>query len=296
MKALVFGSLNIDKTYRVPHIAAEGETISAHELRLFCGGKGLNQAVALSRAGAETCFAGAVGQEDGGMLIDMLRQNGIDDTHVLHLPVPSGHAVIQVDDQGRNSILILSGSNGCITKEHIRDTLDDFSSGDVLLLQNEINLTDQIAALAHAKGMTVVYNPSPINDRAFMVDLKCVDYLFINETEGKAMTGETEPDQIIHALRTAHPHLRIILTLGHMGSRYAGPEGECAQGIYPVNAVDTTAAGDTFTGFFMQSAMAGKSPAESLRIAAIASGIACSRPGAAPSIPPMTEVSAVLNQ
>lgn len=288
MKALVFGSLNIDRTYRVSHIAAEGETVSACKLELFCGGKGLNQAVALSRAGADTWFAGAVG-EDGDALLDMLRSNGINDTHVLQLDGPSGHAVIQVDEQGRNSIFILAGSNGRITERQVAESLADFSTGDVILLQNEINMTERIIAAAHEKGMTVVYNPSPVNEHT-AVDFNMVDYLFVNKTEGMSITGKNTPERIVHALRETYPGLRVIFTAGEDGSCYDGPDGRCACGIHKVNTVDTTAAGDTFTGFFIQSIMSGKPPAEALKIAAVASGISVSRSGAAPSIPMMSEV------
>lgn len=289
MKALVFGSLNIDKTYRIPHIAGEGETVSAYRMDLYCGGKGLNQAVALSRAGADTWFAGAVG-EDGKMLLDMLEENAVNDTYVRQLDGPSGHAVIQVDEQGRNSIFILAGSNGRMTEQQIGETLSGFSRGDMILLQNEINLTDRIAAAAHEKGMTVVYNPSPFDRRAAEVDLETVDYLFVNETEGMALTGGDTPARIIHVLQEKYPRLRIILTVGKDGSCYSGPDGRCVCGIHKVDTVDTTAAGDTFTGFFMQSVMSGKTPAEALRTAAVASGISVSRAGAAPSIPMMAEV------
>ncbi len=292
MRTLVFGSLNIDRTYTMTSIVKEGETVSASNLQLFCGGKGLNQAVALARAGTDVSFAGAVG-EDGGMLLEMLAENHIGAEHVLTLPGASGHAVIQVDEAGRNCIIILAGTNGQITEEHIRNTLADFAAGDLLVLQNEINNLPLLMKLAHEKGMKIAFNPSPMNAGALACDLKLVDYLFVNETEGASLSGKQEPSEIVEALLENNPSLHIILTLGSKGSVYADRENVVTCGIYKVNAVDTTAAGDTFTGYFLHSLMVGEKPEDALWQAAVASGISVTRKGAVPSIPTAYEVRRV---
>ena len=296
MKALVFGSLNIDRTYRVHHLVAPGETISAQSLSFFCGGKGFNQAIALKRAGMEVFFAGAVG-EDGKMLTDALDQNGIDRQYVLSLPGSSGHAVIQVDDAGQNSIIILAGSNGLITPEYIREVLEAFRPGDLLVAQNEISHVDYLLRAAREKGMRIAFNPAPYNQAVEACDLNVVDYLLINETEGAGLTGCRESGDILRALHTRYPRTHIVLTLGSEGSVYMDPAGETVTcGIYPVQAVDTTAAGDTFVGYFLYEVSRSICVRSALRKAAVAAGISVSRQGAEPSVPFADEVdSAVRN-
>ena len=294
MKALVFGSLNIDRTYRVAHLMRPGETISARSMELFCGGKGFNQAVALRRAGVETAFSGAVGQ-DGGMLLEALDRNGIDRENVLCLTQSTGHAVIEVDDQGQNSILILAGANGLITPERIREVLSRCSRGDLLVAQNEISNVDFLLKEAAARGMTIAFNPSPYNEKIAACDLQTVDYLLINETEGRELTGEEAPDRILDTLCGRYPRMNVALTLGEQGSVYRDRQGATVRaGVYPVQAVDTTAAGDTFTGFFLEAVCRGVPAQSALKRAAVAAGIAVSRKGAEPSIPTAREVDEAL--
>lgn len=294
MKVLVFGSLNIDRTYRVSHLVKPGETLSAESLSFFCGGKGFNQAIALKRAGLDVYFAGAVG-EDGQALLDALDQNGIDRQFVLKLPSSTGHAVIQVDDAGQNSIIILAGTNGQITEDHIRKVLEHFRPGDLLVAQNEISNVDTLIRLGAEKGMHIAFNPAPYNDAVLACDLDCVDYLIINETEGAGLTGCSETGEILRVLRERHPNIRVVLTLGGQGSVYVNEAGDWTRcGIYPVKAVDTTAAGDTFSGYFLSRISSKAAAAEALEMAAVAAGISVSRKGAEPSIPGLQEVLAAL--
>ena len=296
MRVLVFGSLNIDRTYWLKSIVRPGETVSASELRLYCGGKGLNQSVAFARAGSETRFAGAVGT-DGKMLLDKLDENGIDRRMVQTLDGESGHAVIQVDENGQNSIIILAGANGRITREYIERVLDGSEAGDLIMLQNEINNLPLIIEKAHEKGLVTALNPSPYNEKIDACDLEKVDYLLINETEGAAIAGVTEPDGILSALHAAYPRMNVVLTLGESGSVYMDREGSTERfGIFPVKAVDTTAAGDTFTGYFMTELLGGAAPKDALRTAAAASAISVSREGAVPSIPTREEVKKMLGE
>lgn len=294
MKILVFGSLNIDKTYTVDAFVRSGQTISAYRMEEFCGGKGFNQAIALRRAGNEVFFAGAVGR-DGQMLLDSLDKNGIDRRFVRQTKGATGHAVIQLDAHGQNCIIILAGANGEITEADVEHVLADFDAGDLIVLQNEISCVPYIIQSAHERGMTVAFNPAPYDERFEECDIACVDYLLLNETEGMAMTGEAAPVAMLDALHGRYPHLNIVLTLGSDGSMYQGSDGsrlEC--GIYETKAVDTTAAGDTFTGYFLSEILRHSEPARALKIAAYAAGIAVSRKGAEPSVPFLAEVSFAL--
>lgn len=290
MKYLVFGSMNIDRTYAVSHFVRAGETLSAGKMELFCGGKGFNQAIALARAGREVYMAGAVGS-DGQMLLDALETEGIHRQYIKKTPGSSGHAVIQVDAQGQNCILILAGANGEITEEDVDTVLRDFEAGDLIVLQNEISCVGHILRQAAQKGMRVALNPSPYDEKIAGYDMNCVNYLLVNEVEGAAVAGCTEPRDIADAIHRRYPQLHLVLTLGSRGAVYLGADGSRFEtGIYPVNAVDTTAAGDTFTGFFLAQLTQSGDAALALRQASIASGLSVSRKGASPSIPTLAEV------
>lgn len=295
MKMVVFGSLNIDKTYSLEDFVRPGQTISASKMEQFCGGKGFNQAIALRRAGNEVHFAGAVGQ-DGGMLLENLDRNGIDRSCVKETDGATGHAIIQLDKNGGNCIIILAGANGEITEADVEATLAHFGEGDLIVLQNEISCVPYILRRAHEKGMIVAFNPSPYDAKIADCDLSCVDYLLVNEVEGAGMAGCTDADAILDTLHSRYPALNIVLTLGGDGSVYQDKNGarfNC--GVHKVQAVDTTAAGDTFTGFFLSGILRHGDAQKALHTASVAAGIAVSRKGAEPSIPLMAEVEKVVN-
>lgn len=292
MKYLVFGAMNIDRTYSVPHFIQAGETMSAAGMELFCGGKGFNQAISLARAGKEVYMAGAVGT-DGQMLLDALAADGIHDKHVKRTTGSSGHAVIQVNSKGQNCIIILAGSNGEITEADVDAVLEDFEAGDLVVLQNEITCVAYILRKAGEKGMLVALNPSPYDERIATYDMSRVNYLLVNEVEGAGITGCTEPDDIADRLYRTYPTMNVVLTLGSRGAIYCGADGSrYATGIYRTNAIDTTAAGDTFTGYFLAQITDSGDAQLALRQASIASGISVSRKGAAPSVPKLQEVLA----
>lgn len=294
MKKLVFGSLNIDRTYRISHFVQAGETLSAESLKIFCGGKGFNQAVALSRAGNEVYFAGAVGS-DGKILMAALQDEGIRSEHVIEMQGFTGHAVIQVNGEGQNCIIVFPGTNGQIEKNMVDKVLADFSAGDLIVLQNEISNIDYIIHRAHEKGMIVAFNPSPFDKRAADCDFHCVDYLLVNEVEGGMISGESSCENILCAIRQRYPRLNILLTLGEDGSAYLDREGNQTNcGIYRVQAVDTTAAGDTYTGYFLSEILKDTPAQQAMRTAAVASGISVSRHGASPSIPKYDEVKQMM--
>lgn len=292
-KVLTLGSLNLDFVYQVDHIVAPGETIDAADVQTRCGGKGLNQAISLARAGAPSALAGIIG-EDGGALIDACRGSGVDASRVRTDGGRTGHAIIQVDSRGQNSIVLFGGTNRAVTQDYIDEVLDGYGEGDLIVLQNEVSMLPQIIAAAAARGMRVVLNPSPFDCRIDECNLGLVWLFFVNEVEGEQITGESEPARILDVFAERYPEANVVLTLGSEGAvaQFAGERFE--QPIIPTNAVDTTAAGDTFTGFFLAEYLRGSDVARAMLTAAQASSIAVSRPSAAPSIPTIDEVRAAL--
>ncbi len=289
MKILNFGSLNYDYTYSVDHIVAPGETQSTHEMNTYCGGKGLNQSIAIARAGAEVYHAGQVG-EDGAELIKLMADSGVKTDYVKTIAGRSGHTIIQVDKNAENCILLFGGANMAQTREYVDEVLSHFEEGDIILLQNEINELDYIIDQAYAKGLKVVLNPSPFNERLDSCDMKKIAVFLMNEVEGWQLTGKKEPSEILEASREKFPDAEIVLTLGSQGSKYMADGKVYDQCCYNDGKVDTTAAGDTFTGYFLAGMIEGLSVEERMKLAAKAASIACSRAGAAPSIPTRDEV------
>ena len=289
MKVLNFGSLNIDYVYTVDHIVQGGETISSEKTETFPGGKGLNQSIALAKAGVPVYHAGAVG-EDGDMLLDLCRANGVDTRFIRRTEGRNGHTVIQVDKNGQNCILLFGGSNQKQTKEHIDEVLGHFEASDMLVLQNEVNNLDYLIDRAYERGMVIVLNPSPFDDKLKACDMTKVTYFLVNEVEAEQMTGESDSAKQPDKLLEAYPNGKFVLTMGSRGSLYKDSQQEYHQDIYKVKALDTTAAGDTFTGFFLAAVLEGRAIPEALDEAARASAIAVSRPGASSSIPTAEEV------
>lgn len=288
-KALCFGSLNTDVVYSVPHIIRPGETLSSLGRETYPGGKGLNQAVALSRAGLPTAMAGQVGS-DGAELLRFLGDAGVDTSLVRTGQEPTGHALVQVDPTGANCIIVHGGANRTLSEAAILSALESFGEGDLLLVQNETNLVGLMVDEAARLGMTVAYNPSPFDQSALSVDIDLVDYLFVNEVEAESLTGTEDPDQALEALTARFPSTGVILTLGAAGAAFARGEERVRVSAAVVDVVDTTAAGDTFTGYFLAQTLRGGSPFDALSLAVRASGVAVGRQGAAVSIPRWEEV------
>lgn len=289
MKILNFGSCNIDLVYSLDHIVRVGETETTAKMEIFPGGKGLNQSIALARAGMEVFHAGCVGS-DGEMLVELLRDSGVDVSNVSRVDSKNGHAVIQVSAKGENSIFLYPGSNEMVSCDMVDAVLSHFVAGDILLLQNEISNVDYIVQRAHARGMCIVFNPSPINETLARIDFGKLSYLILNEVEAREIGGGESPEENLLFLQKTYPHLRVVLTLGEEGSIYAEAGIEYRQAAFCVQAVDTTAAGDTFTGFFVAAISKGETPDKALRVASAAAALAVSRKGAAPSIPCHAEV------
>lgn len=289
MKILNFGSMNIDLVYGVDHHARTGETLTTRAYARHMGGKGLNQSIALARGGAQVYQAGCIGS-DGVFLKDYLAQNGVDTRYIRIIDEATGHAVIQVDAQGDNCILLYPGANRCQRTEDIQEILSGFSAGDLMLMQNETNALAETMQAAHEKGMKIALNPSPIDDTLFTLPLHLVDYFILNEIEGEALSGESEPEKALEELSRRYPDAHVVLTLGGKGCMYAHGEKRLQQNAFKVNAVDTTGAGDTFTGYFLASQLRGEDAEKSLKIASAASALQVTRPGAAQAIPELKEV------
>ena len=289
MRILNFGSLNVDHVYRVERFVQPGETAAARSLRLFAGGKGLNQSVALAAAGAQAFHAGAVG-DDGEFLVELLRDRGADVSLIRRLDVPTGHAIIQVEDSGQNCILLYGGANRQIPPEQMEDALSRFGKGDLLLLQNEINGNRFLMERAFDLGMEIALNPSPMDGAVRELPLEKVSWFLLNQGEGQALTGEQAPDRILEAMARRWPDSRTLLTLGRQGSVLWDGDRIWRQGIYDTPVADTTGAGDTFTGYFL-SGVASREPMDRcLELASKASALAVSVPGAAGSIPTRDQV------
>ena len=295
MKLLGFGSLNIDYTYQLPHLVRPGETLASDSYHKSEGGKGFNQAVALAKAGQEVYLAGAIGQ-DGLFLRDYLQELGVHTEHLCVLDAPTGHAMIQLDTEGQNCIILFGGTNGMITEAMIDEVLADFGAGDYLLLQNEISHVDSIICAAHAKGMHIILNPSPMSPELLTWPLELVEWFILNEIEGADITGKTQPEEMLDELLRRYPACHVVLTLGERGSVYADATQRIDQGIVPAHTVDTTAAGDTFTGYFIHALLQGEAIQQALKTAACASAITVSRPGAGRSIPAAEEVQAAMKE
>ena len=293
MKVLNIGSMNLDLVYNVDHIVQPGETEASVSMNTFLGGKGMNQSVALAKAGVEVYQGGMIG-EDGQPFLDACAEYGVRADFIRKVEGKSGHAVIQIDSSAQNCILLYGGANQMLTERYVDEVLEHFGAGDILLLQNEVNLLPYIVDKAYEKGMQIALNPSPFNEKLSKVDMTKISIFLLNEVEGNQVTGLTAPEEIIAKMQELYPHAKIVLTLGKDGAVYAEGEQRFFQPIFPVKAVDTTAAGDTFTGYFLAGLAEGMAIPETLKMSAKASSIAVSRAGAVPSIPYRAEVMAAL--
>lgn len=304
MTILNFGSLNLDHVYRVPHLVRDGETLSSQHYATFAGGKGANQSMALARAGATVRHAGAVGQ-DGPWLLNKLADAGVDVSGVRVLDdTPTGHAVIQVDDAGQNGIFLFAGANHALTTEHIDAQLHALTNspgtsggGEVLLMQNETNAVAQLIARGSAAGLHVCFNPAPFTAEVLGYPLELVSTFVVNETEAAGLAGSaaehstsSEPAALLERLAARFPHAQIVLTCGAAGVLYGHGHLRHAAAGRRVNVVDTTAAGDTFLGYFLASRVAGLDVSAALERATRAAALCVRRPGAMDSIPTAAEV------
>ena len=299
MKVLNYGALNLDYVYQVDHFVQPGETLSARSQTVSPGGKGLNQSIALAKAGVEVYHAGCFGI-GGDNLVDLLNKSGVDTTFLQATDEIQGNTAIQVVPSGENNIILFGGSNQCVTPQQINQTFQAFAEGDYLVLQNEINNLPMIVDKAYEQGMKIILNPSPFDERLDAVDFSKISWLLMNEVETFQISKCSEPEEAWNMLHETYPKLSVLITMGSEGSiayRVMDSKVETArQEIFPVQAVDTTAAGDTYTGFFIGALLQGRPLQECMKRASMAAALGVTRPGAADSIPTQAEVEEALRQ
>ena len=295
MPILNFGSLNIDHVYRVDTFVLPGETKHTKSYAIHSGGKGLNQSIAATRAGSQVFHAGIAGR-DGGFLVEMLQTAGVNTSLMQSSPEVSGHAIIQVADSGQNCILLYGGTNQMLTEDYVDRTLDEFGNEGFVLLQNETNLVGAIIEKAARKGLKVALNAAPYSEAVNTYPINQLDWLIVNEVEGAGIVGGAADESLLQRLAERFPQAGILLTLGSRGAQCFRDGHYASICSCKVQAVDTTAAGDTFSGYFLSGVMQGLSLAETLRLATVASALCVQRPGAANSIPTRAEVEQVLKE
>jgi len=289
MKILNFGSVNIDHVYSVEHFVRPGETMSSLSYSRFSGGKGANQSIALAKAGANVFHAGKIGS-DGIWLKDNLKKCGVSTDFLKVGDVPTGHAVIQVSRSGENSIVLYGGANQDIDENFASSVIVEFSKNDFILLQNEINKIPFIMKEAHKRGMKIVFNPAPMNRPVKSYPLKLVDIFILNEIEGADLAGKKGFQNVIAEMKGKYPDALTIMTLGSKGAAYIDGGKTVFVPAVKVKPVDTTAAGDTFIGYFLAGISKGEDIDDAISLACRAAAICVTRKGAADSIPKMREV------
>ena len=296
---VVIGSLNMDLVTRAPRLPRGGETLIGHSFATVSGGKGANQAVAAARLGAQVSMIGCVGNDDYGVqLREALLAEQIDCQAVSVVEDSSGVALIVVDDNSQNAIVIVAGANGSMTPAVIDQFDAVLQAADVIICQLEIPDATVGHALKRGRelGKTVILNPAPAS-RPLPADwFASIDYLIPNESEAAALSG-LPVDSLQSAEKAAAQLIsmgagNVIVTLGAQGALFANGAGYQHFPAPKVKAVDTTAAGDTFVGGFAAALAAGKTKAEAIRFGQIAAALSVTRAGAQPSIPTSSDVQA----
>jgi ribokinase len=289
-RLLNLGSLNIDLVYRIPHPLRPGETVASHAFARGAGGKGLNQSLAAARAGLEVCHAGCVGP-DGDWLCALLATDRVDVSRVARLDhSPTGHAIILVADSGENSIVLHGGANLQVDPAALEAAFAGFGPGDWFLTQNETSGVDSALRLAQARGLRIVFNPAPMTATVHRLPLDAVSLHVVNETEAASLAGVDDPEAALVRMCARWPGTQVVITLGAAGAWAAGPEGDARATPPQIEAVDTTAAGDTFIGYLLAALMQGTAIEPALHHACRAAALSATRPGAALSIPTAAEV------
>ena len=286
---LNFGSINIDHVYNVAHISGPGETISSRSYQVFAGGKGANQTAALALAGAEVAHCGMVGP-DGRWLIEKLAAFGAETRYIATSNHATGHAIIQVDHEGENSILLHAGANTDLSREYIADSLTHFHGGDILLLQNEINEVPYLINEAKTRGLSIYLNPAPFDTDLLQYPLHKLSGLILNQTEAAGLVGNISIDRLAQRVAEKLPAAEVLLTLGAQGAEYRYRKEGFRIDAPKVKAIDTTAAGDTFIGYYLAERARGADARFSMERATSAAAICVSRPGAMDSIPSVEEL------
>ena len=278
------GSINADMVYALPHLPGPGETLAANGLQRFLGGKGANMSVAAARAGAQVAHIGAVGV-DGRWARDRLTEYGVDTRHIAQADVPTGHAIIAVDGQGENNIILFQGANHAISEDQLGQALSSAVSGDLLVMQNETNAQGRAAQMGHEMGLQVCYAAAPFQTDAVQAVLPHLDFLILNEIEARQLQQATDLSP------TDLPVEHVIVTLGAKGARYHQRGQDAVEfAALKVQPVDTTGAGDTFTGYVLAGMDRGMPMAQAISQANRAAALMVTRHGTADVIPDLKEV------
>lgn len=300
MKVLNYGSINIDYVYSLDHIVVPGETQSSTGVQRFTGGKGANQSVAIARAGGTIWHAGKINRNDIWIKKE-LEQAGVRTDLIKAGDCQTGHALIQLESSGENAIILFGGANRSIAESEIEYNLSFFEAGDVLVLQNEINNIPLIMEKAHAKGMKIYLNPAPFSISIRQWPVHLVDTLMLNETEALGLCADEcigddsssiDFSLLIQRIAKLYPYTDIVLTAGKQGAYFAHGDSKRQYHvpIMDIPVLDTTAAGDTFLGYYLSSRIRDVAPLEAMKRASYASALTVSRKGAIESIPTEEEL------
>ena len=295
MTVINLGSINIDHVYQVPHFVNPGETLASSGYIKLLGGKGANQSIALAQAGIEVKHVGLVNEEHCNIKQQLIRK-GIDCKFVKMSEKSTGHAMIQVNENGENAIVLFAGANHDFTEQHTRQAFSSNGAGDWMLTQNETNCIGESMQVAKDSGLKIAFNPAPMTESVRDLPLHLVDLFIVNEIEAASLAGAESMDDIEHYFKTELPNAQVIITLGKKGAVMLSQSERISVSAFVVDAVDTTAAGDTFIGFFLSSYIQESDAEHALRIACAASAIAVTRQGAAQSIPNLDEVQAFMKE
>jgi len=279
------GSINADFVYSVPHIPAPGETLSSTGRQIFLGGKGANMSVAAARAAAHVHHIGAVG-EDGRWAITRLLEYGVDTRNIALLETETAQAIIMVDPDGENAIILHPGANAEIPQVTLQAAMAEAQTGDWLVIQNETNLQRTAAKMGKKLGLKVAYAAAPFDAERVQAVLPYLDFLILNAVEAAQLekaTGQAPGDI---------PVRDVIVTRGSEGADWYGTAGKEHFPAIKVDPVDTTGAGDTFTGYVLASLDMGMPMAQAIAQATKAGALMVTRHGTADVIPDLSEVQA----
>ena len=279
------GSINLDYFYRLPHLISAGETLAANDFNIALGGKGANQSVALAKAGGDVFHIGAFGKKDE-LYLQELRNAGVNLEFVALLDMPSGHAIVMVDEKtGENQIILSPSANYNIEQVQIRKALQKANRSDWALAQNETCLVNPFLSLAKEQGLRICYSAAPFVAEQTAGLIPLTDLLIVNEGEAEALSQFIEKD----ITKLGLPHL--IITLGAKGARYVGEQGSFSAAPFNVTAIDTTGAGDTFLGYVLADLSDGQTMQQAMSHASAAAALQITRKGALPAIPSRSEVN-----
>jgi len=293
-KILNFGSINIDHVYQVPHFVQPGETLPSTQLTTGLGGKGANQSVAIAKAGMAVSHVGRVSKTDH-WAVEMMSSAGVDMTNTKIVEEPSGHAIIQVDDNGENAIVLHGGANQGFTRQKLEDIFVSNRDADMLLLQNETNLIEDAIELARTLNIKIAFNPAPMTSEISELPLQYIDTLIVNRGEAEILTNQIKVDDIVSQLVSRFPLTKVVLTLGENGAMLIDSSSVIHVNSPKVEVVDTTCAGDTFVGYFLAGLTNRLEYLDALNQACYAAALAVTKSGAIASIPNLDEVTAFLS-